>query len=102
MNSDGKGNVAMLLTPPGAAAIAVVRIIGARVRDFLRCHFSKPLMLGRCVHGILSDGEEMIDEPVVVLLDEKRADINVHGGPWVIEATLELARRFGFEIIDSS
>lgn len=89
----------MLLTAPGAAAIAVVRIAGPLVTRFLAQHFSKPVHESRCVHAELLDGEHLIDDPVVVLLpDDRGADINVHGGPWVVRSLLNLLERFGFEI----
>jgi tRNA modification GTPase len=90
---------ALLLTPPGAAAIAVVRLVGPAVGAFLRAHLEKPLAPGRCIHGLLRDGERVIDDPVVVLApNEGSADVNLHGGPWVVRSVLELARREGFEV----
>jgi len=48
----------------------------------------------------LSDGQESIDDPVLVLGDGGLvADMNLHGGPWVVRRALELARREGFEVI---
>jgi tRNA modification GTPase len=86
----------MLLTPPGAAAIAVVRLSGARTAEFLASHFSRPLAPGRPIHGSLSDGDRILDDPVLVLHDSG-ADICLHGGPWVVRQVLELAGRCGFE-----
>src|ERR1044072_6685472 len=92
-------NRAILLTPAGAAAIAVVRIVGPRGGDFLRSHFSKSATPERCVHGVLTDGERTLDDPVVVVSREgMTVDLNLHGGPWVVRSVLELARREGFEI----
>lgn len=87
---------ALLLTPPGAAAIAVVRITGESVPSFLAEQFSATCHLGRAVHGDLQDGDRVIDDPVIVLVNELTADINLHGGPWVVRATLELLARHGF------
>jgi tRNA modification GTPase len=85
-------NRAMLLTPPGGAAIAVVRLVGDRVEHFLRAHFSSPVPEGRCVHGSLSDGGRVVDDPVVVVSAGGRvADVSLHGGPWVVRSVLELA-----------
>jgi small GTP-binding protein len=95
-------NRAVLLTAPGAAAIAVVRLVGPGVEAFLGKHFSRPTVAGRCVHGLLSEGEEVIDDPVVVRIDEERADVNLHGGPWVVRSVLELLGRNGFEVLPSS
>jgi small GTP-binding protein len=94
-------NRAILLTPPGVAAIAVVRIAGPGVRAFLEAHFSRPVAAGRTVHGVMrnSQGEE-IDDPVVVLANDARwADLNVHAGAWVVQAIFQLAADSGFECI---
>jgi tRNA modification GTPase len=95
------GGRALLLTPPGGAAIAVVRLVGSGVGAFLARYFSRPVADGRCVHGTLRDGERVIDDPVVVTSGGGRvADINLHGGPWVVRSVLELARRSGFEVVE--
>ena len=99
------GDCVVLLTPrPSIAgsAIAMVRIRSAGVGEFLRKFFSKRPAPGRCVHGELRDGETVIDDCVVVVdRDGKWADISLHGGAWVIESALKLARREGFAIVDS-
>lgn len=95
-------NRAILLTPPGVAAIAVVRLAGPATKAFLARHFSRPLRAGRAVHGILRDdpGEE-IDDPVVALsANERFADINLHGGAWVVQAVMQLATQAGFQRIE--
>jgi tRNA modification GTPase len=94
-------NVAVLLTPPGSAAIAVIRLCGLAVGGFLVNHFSKSTKLNRCVHGDLVDAGRIIDDAVVVLSASTTADLNVHGGPWVVRSVLDLARREGFEPLDS-
>src|SRR4051812_34562273 len=48
-------NRSMLLTPPGSAAITVVRLIGPNVPAFLSARFSRRAKVGRCVHGELRD-----------------------------------------------
>jgi tRNA modification GTPase len=94
-------STAILLTPPGGAAIAVVRLAGPAAGEFLRRHFDKPVTPGRCVHGTLSDGSRVLDDPVVVIpANASFADISLHGGPWVVRSVLELARREGFNVID--
>jgi len=95
------GGRALLLTPPGGAAIAVVRLVGPGVGAFLARFFSHAVADGRCVHGTLRDGERVIDDPVVVTSGGGHvADVNLHGGPWVVRSVLELARRSGFEVIE--
>src|SRR5262245_48500421 len=94
-----KSNRAMLLTPPGVAAISVVRLVGPGVEEFLHAHFERALGQGRPVHGTLRDGEKIIDDPVVVLsADGQIADINLHGGSWIVRAIMGLAKREGFAI----
>src|SRR4051794_27958786 len=98
---DPPANRALLLTPPGGAAIAVVRLDGPGVAAFLAAHFSRPAAEGRCVHGYLADAGNVIDDPVIVLHPGgTTADVNLHGGPWVIRATLDLARRAGFDVVE--
>ena len=94
-------NRAILLTPPGAAALAVIRISGPLTTEFLRVHFSRAAKSERNVHGELRDAQTIIDDPVVVLSPNRDwADITLHGGTWVIRSAIELARRFGFQIIE--
>src|SRR6185312_758670 len=93
-------NVAILMTAPGVAAIAVIRIKGPAVPVFLQSHFSKTPIPGKCVHGDLRDGDRVLDDAVVALVDEHTADLNVHGGTWVVQSVLDLARREGFEVIE--
>ena len=87
---------AILLTAPGSAAIAVIRLVGSGVEDFLRQHFSRPVSQGRCVYGNLHDNNKLIDQAIVVLVGQDIADINIHGGPWVIKSVLDLAAANGF------
>ncbi len=100
-NSD---NRAILLTSPGVAALAVVRLVGPGVADFLAAHFSRRARAGRAVHGEIRDGDRVVDDAVVVLdPDASRwADVNLHGGEWVVRSFLELARQAGFEVADSA
>jgi tRNA modification GTPase len=96
-----KENSAIVLTPRGTGAIAVVRLRGPGVRDFLARHFSRQVVLGQCVHGRLKDGLVELDDPIVVTGPSGDwVDFNLHGGIWVVESVLELARREGFEEIE--
>src|ERR1700683_1855305 len=96
-------NRAMVLTPPGTAAIAVVRLFGDGVRPFLAEHFSRPVAPGRPIHGNLTDGGRVVDDPVVVVADDVSwADISLHGGTWVVREVMELAKHSGFEVAPAS
>jgi small GTP-binding protein len=92
-----KDKCAIVLTPPGKAAIAVVRLVG-ETAEFLARHFSRPVPPGRPVHGNLTDGDRIIDDPVAVV-HAGGVDLSLHGGPWVVRQVLELASRNGFEIV---
>jgi tRNA modification GTPase len=96
MNDSSNANRVVMLTAPGTAAIAVVRLIGPRVDGFLRSHFSKTTKVGRHVHGQLLDDGNLIDDPVVVRVTDDVVDLNLHGGVWVVQATIELAERERF------
>lgn len=78
-----------------------MRLIGPGADAFLRAHFSRAMRVGRCVHGQLRDGARLIDDPVVVALPGAGADVNLHGGTWVVRSMLELAGRAGFEIVEN-
>lgn len=91
-------NHAMVLTPAGAAAIAVVRLSGPGVEGFVHRRFSREVAPGRCVHGLLREGERVVDDPVVVR-HPGGVDINLHGGSWVVRSVLRLAEKDGFEIM---
>lgn len=92
-------NQVMLLTPPGAGAIAVVRLAGPLVTGFLAKHFSQRIAVGQCVHGELRDHDQVIDDPVIVRVSTDVADINLHGGVWVVRVVIDLATHAGFALI---
>lgn len=95
-------DLAILLTPPGSAAIAVIRLLGPAMPRFLRDHFSRPLSPGRPIHGNLTDASTILDDPIVVLSPDNRfADISLHGGLWVVRTVLDLAARSGFHVLDN-
>jgi tRNA modification GTPase len=99
---ESKRNLIAVLTPAGVGAIAVVRLQGPEVLPFLQKCFSKTPRVDQCVHGEVMDDGKIIDDPVVVLSsDGKRADINLHGGAWVVRACIGLAERHGFSVVDA-
>src|SRR5690348_5467429 len=99
----GTKGLALLITPPGAAAIAVVRLCGPAVQGFIQSHFSRPARPGYCVYGQITDGTRVIDDAVVALSPKGDwADINLHGGTWVIRSVLALARHGGIEVAETT
>ncbi len=91
----------MLLTAPGTAAIAVVRLTGPLTGPFLKSHFSREVVEGRCIHGILRTDGQVLDDPVIVAFTGG-ADLNLHGSQWIVESVLRLAREAGFEVESTS
>lgn len=89
-------NTVQVLTPPGVAAIAVVRIAGPNVEAFCDAHFTRQPRVGACVHTQLRDGATVIDDPVVTRVDDHTIDLSLHGGTWVVERAIALARAAGF------
>jgi small GTP-binding protein len=88
------------LTASGVAAIAVVRFTGPGVDAFLARRFSKPVLPGRCVHGLIQDDQRVIDDAVAVRSGEI-LDLNLHGGNWVVQSVLQLAQTDGFTLSDA-
>jgi tRNA modification GTPase len=90
-------SVARLMTAPGAAAIAVVRLVGPLAREFIQAHIDGKVAAGRAVHVKLHADGAVIDDPIVFVADAF-TEIHLHGGPWIVQSVLELARGFGFEV----
>lgn len=93
-------NHAYLLTPRGPAALAVIRLQGPAVADFLTRQFARPVVPGKPIHATLFDQHGPIDDPVIVVLPNGGADITLHGSDYIVDRVLDLARTAGFEIHD--
>ncbi len=89
-----------ILTPPGAAAIAVVRLCGPGVMSFVENHLTKATRIGACVHTTLMDAGQTIDDPVAVRVDDRTLDLSLHGGAWVVQLAVAIANSAGFVTID--
>ncbi|MEM8874359.1 MAG: GTPase [Planctomycetota bacterium] len=48
-------------------------------------------------HRLLVDGEDVVDDPLVLLRDESTLELHVHGGPWIVRRAVELAEAMEFE-----
>jgi tRNA modification GTPase len=49
------------------------------------------------VHGKLLRDGSILDDPIVFVSDTF-TEIHLHGGPWIVQSVLELARESGFEV----
>ena len=106
--------IAALSTPPGAGAIAVVRLSGQAAWAITEKIFSRqqsfgasgfqPLKRQRAAHGFIfhPDTKQLIDEVVVVAFKgpnsytgEDLVEISCHGSPFITKQLLDLLMRQG-------
>ena len=96
---------AALITPPGAAAIAVIQMVGPNGITVLKQVFrsdkggTESFSAERLYYGRIFAGEEQVDK-VIVAADpqEQVVDINCHGGPRVVQRILMLLQNHGVKI----
>ncbi|MDO8632153.1 MAG: GTP-binding protein [Phycisphaerales bacterium] len=110
---------AILLTPPGAGAIAVIRVVGVDapvlVSEIFRGQSATALSgeIGdRLLYGRVVDGDEVIDDVLVSLAKSTSAgrptgsghavDISCHGGIRVVERILQVLESRGVTIRDDA
>lgn len=109
---DVVGNRSYLLTPPGTAAIAVIRVVGPTAQSIVHRIFQSAtdskrrlVQVGPILYGRIEgpDGES-VDDVLVSRVDghdkadgESHAafDLTTHGGIRVVECVLEALRRVG-------
>ncbi len=92
------GNVATVLTPPGAGAIAVIRIAGPDVLHVIEQLFeaagsaSTRLVPNRLYYGRFRIDGEIVDDVIVsqfVISGVPVADVSTHGGVRIVERVLQ-------------
>jgi len=97
---------ATLRTPPGKGGIALISLVGAQAEEILSTVF-RPLRSHRdggqdvLRLGHLVRGEQIIDETIVCRRGDA-LEINIHGGPAVAKAAMELLGGHGAEIAPAS
>ncbi len=98
---NGRTSYAAVLTPPGRGGIAVISLTGAGADDILGHVFVKNIQSGgsaaalhRLQLGVIMRGDEVLDQ-VVVCRTGQGFEINIHGGPAVASAVLELLASHG-------
>lgn len=101
----GNETICALSTPPGAGAIALLRISGSESVTIAERIFSKSLNTARThesIHGWILDGEARIDEVVLTIFRAPRSytgedtvEIACHGSVYIQQQLLELAMRQG-------
>ena len=105
---------AACLTPPGPGGIAIVQVWGPRASDLVAFHL-RPLRndsTGNFLHRLgpeqirlcrLVDGDETLDEILVCVRahgTETVVDLNLHGGPRVVQRVLRALRDAGALIVN--
>lgn len=107
--SDLGDTIAAVATPPGAGGIGIVRLSGPRAKEVLARMFLplsaqvenfRPWFLHR--GRVLDWNGEAIDEALAVFMPGPRtftgedvAELQCHGGPFLVQAVLESALRHG-------
>ena len=105
----GESIVAACITPAGSGGIAVVQVIGSQAARIIELHLQtdKPIDLVSLVPDRLRlcrvvEGDEVIDDAVVAAgrddMGRLVVEINLHGGPRVVQRVLLLLKRAGVEI----
>ena len=99
--------IAAIATPAGAGGIGIIRISGAEAEAVLKRVFrpagqEKPWESHRMVYGRLIEDGEILDEGMAVLMKAPRsytredvAEIQLHGGDWVLQKALMLCLKRG-------
>jgi tRNA modification GTPase len=101
------GAAAVQLTPPAAGAVGVVRVEGrdaaAKLAGILRYRNGTrgAPQAGRHRLARLAEGDETIDEVIVVRCGETAFDICMHGGVGVMEAAQSFMEKAGFRRMDA-
>jgi tRNA modification GTPase len=86
-----------VLTPPGLAAVAVIRVAGEPRSLDLWSASGQPLAWpapGHAVHALIRDEGRLIDEAVVLGTDAG-AELHVHGGVGAVESVSQWLQRKG-------
>ena len=107
--------IAAVATAPGMGGIGIVRISGPGAEKILRRIFhpagkamEDAIESHRMVYGRLMDGDETVDECMAVLMRAPRsytredvAEIQLHGGSYVVQRALKLCLREGARLADA-
>ena len=111
MNTD---TIAAIATPPGNGGIGIIRISGPKAEKILFRVFrpagdaDKSRESHRLSYGHLTDGDETVDECMAVLMRaphsytrEDVAELQIHGGTYVVNKALELCLRQGARLAEA-
>lgn len=115
MNTD---TIAAIATAPGKGGIGIIRLSGPQAEAILSSVFqpagktTRPLESHRLYYGWITDGSvpgepETVDECMAVIMRAPRsytredvAELQLHGGLWVLNRTLDLCLHAGARLAD--
>ena len=111
---DRQDTIAAIATAPGNGCIGIIRMSGPEAEKILTkifCPARSDLHVfesHRMIYGFLMDGEEIIDECMTVLMRapksytrEDIAEIQLHGGNFVVNRALELCLKQGARLANA-
>ena len=106
--------IAAIATAPGNGGIGIIRMSGPEAEKILSCIFrpagnqKSPPESHRMIYGRLMDGTETVDECMAVLMRapksytrEDVAEIQLHGGSYVVNKALELCLKEGARLAEA-
>ncbi len=106
--------IAAIATAPGNGGIGIIRISGPDAENILiKVFYPKGkadarLESHRLVYGYVKDGGETVDECMAVIMRapksytrEDVAEIQLHGGTYVVNRTLEICLRYGARLAEA-
>lgn len=106
--------IAAIATAPGNGGVGIIRISGFKAENILLQIFKpaggkiSPFESHRMIYGWIVDGSETIDECFAVLMRAPRsytredvAEIQLHGGSYVVNRTLELCLKSGARLAEA-
>ena len=113
--TDRNDTIAAIATPPGSGGIGIIRMSGTQTEKILHRIFvpagsktSGNIESHRMVYGHLTDGNDTIDECMSVFMRSPRsytredvAEIQIHGGYYVLNRALQLCLREGARLADA-
>ena len=98
-----KDTIAAIATAMSNSGIGIVRISGEESIDIVKKIYSGKELKDHAIHyGYIKDGEETIDEVLVMIMKgphsftgEDTVEINCHGGVYVVKRILETVIKYG-------
>lgn len=116
MMPDKNDTIAAIATPPGSGGIGIIRISGPQTEKILQKVFmpagsktsSSLPESHRMVYGYVKDGDETVDECMTVFMRSPKsytredvAEIQIHGGYYVLNRALQLCIREGARLAEA-